>query len=90
MTSANFSSKFVETTGLSKQKAREILSSLEEAVKYMVKNGESFHIAGLSVNIVDVPAHEGRNPATGETVYVPDKKRVTAKPTPSIKEAANS
>lgn len=90
MTSANFYNKFYEMSGLSRQKSHEVLMDIEEVVRDMVKNGESFTVAGLNIKVIDVPAHQGRNPATGESILVPDKKRVIAKPSSSLKESVNS
>lgn len=90
MTSANFSNKFYEASGLTKKESHEVLVNIEKVVRDMVKNGEPFTLAGLNIKITDVPAHQGRNPATGESILIPDKKRVVASPSSSLKESVNS
>lgn len=90
MTSANFYNKFYEASGLTKKQSHEVLMNIEEVVRNMVKNGEAFTLAGLNIKITDVPAHQGRNPATGESIMIPDKKRVIASPSSSLKESVNS
>ena len=64
--------------------------NIEKVVRDMVKNGEPFTLAGLNIKITDVPAHQGRNPATGESILIPDKKRVVVSPSSSLKESVNS
>lgn len=83
-------------TGVSQKKAREIIDTIEAlTVNQLAVANEETSVevklfTGLSVKSTYVPAHEGRNPQTGETLTIAAKNRVSAKIGNVLKEAANA
>ena len=91
MTKIEIISRVAEDTGLTKVKAEEAVETIIDVVKATLKNGEpvilrrfgSFRVRSKSDRI-------GRNPKTGETVAVPEKRMPFFKAGKEIKELLNS
>ena len=83
--SADIADKF----DLSKKLANEILG--DALVTMLVKNlkkGNRIRIAGLGIlQVKKRAARTGRNPATGETIQIPAKKKITFRAAKELKEA---
>jgi len=55
-----------------------------------LKNTGKFTLQGIgTLSVVETAAREGRNPATGETMRIPAKKRVKFSACKALKEAVN-
>jgi DNA-binding protein HU-beta len=74
---------------LSKKLANEILS--DTLVSLLVKNlkkGNRIRIAGLGIlQVKKRAARMGRNPATGEAIQIPAKKKIAFRAAKELKEA---
>ena len=74
---------------LSKKLMNEILG--DDLVTLLVKNlkkGNRVRIAGLGIlQVKKRAARTGRNPATGETIQIPAKKKIAFRPAKELKEA---
>lgn len=74
---------------LSKKLMNEILS--DDLVTLLVKNlkkGNRVRIAGLGIlQVKKRAARTGRNPATGETIQIPAKKKIAFRAAKELKEA---
>lgn len=90
MTSTVFTKKFATNAGISQAKARAYLKAIEGTIADVLKDEDSFAVAGLSIKKKNVPEHQGRNPSTGEAITIPAKNRVAVKAGSAIKAAANS
>ena len=74
---------------LSKKLMNEILA--DDLVTMLVKNlkkGNRIRIAGLGIlQVKKRAARTGRNPATGETIQIPSKKKIAFRAAKELKEA---
>ncbi len=79
-----------ESTGLSKAQVNSVLVALDELMKSQLgKKGPGvFQLPGLlKVQLKKSAARTGRNPLTGETINIPAKRRVAARPLKALKDA---
>lgn len=66
-----------EKTGMPRHKARQAVESFVEAIKSSLKSGNDVNIVGFgSFKVLARRPRRGRNPKTGEVIYVPAKKAV--------------
>jgi DNA-binding protein HU-beta len=74
---------------LSKKLMNEILSdSLVTSLVKNLKKGNRVRIAGLGIlQVKKRAARMGRNPATGETIAIPAKKKIAFRAAKELKEA---
>ncbi len=89
VTLKQLSADIAEKYDLSKKLANEILS--DTLVSLLVKNlkkGNRIRIAGLGIlQVKKRAARTGRNPATGETIQIPAKKKIAFRAAKELKEA---
>ncbi len=89
VTMKQISADIAEKYDLSKKLANEILS--DTLVTILVKNlkkGNRIRIAGLGIlQVRKRAARMGRNPATGETISIPAKKKIAFRAAKELKEA---
>ncbi len=89
VTMKQISADIAEKYDLSKKLANEILS--DTLVTILVKNlkkGNRIRIAGLGIlQVRKRAARMGRNPATGETIQIPAKKKIAFRAAKELKEA---
>ena len=89
VTLKQLSADIAEKYDLSKKLANEMLS--DTLVTLMVKNlkkGNRIRIAGLGIlQVKKRAARMGRNPATGETIQIPAKKKIAFRAAKELKEA---
>lgn len=89
MTNVDFRNKFANKAGISQKAASEYLKALEDTIVESLVAGDEFKVADVNFAVKDVPAHEGRNPSTGETIHVEASKRVVVKAASTLKRAVN-
>lgn len=66
------------TTGLSEAKVKEVLNAQSELASAEIKSSGSFILSGIGkLKSKDVPARQGRNPKTGETMTIKASRRVS-------------
>jgi DNA-binding protein HU-beta len=89
VTLKQISADIAEKYELSKKLANEILG--DTMVSLIVKNlkkGNRIRIAGLGIlQVKKRAARTGRNPATGETIQIPAKKKIAFRAAKELKEA---
>jgi nucleoid DNA-binding protein len=74
-----------ESTGETKALVARILSATGDTIRDTLKAGESLSIPGVvKIDVKTKPAHEGRNPHTGEAIAIPEKRVAKAKVSPSV------
>jgi DNA-binding protein HU-beta len=79
--------KGIEINGkpLGKGKAREVLDELVDVVTQAMKSGDEVRLLGFGTFKVKTrAARTGRNPQTGETMNIPEKKVISFKASKTI------
>ena len=86
---ADFVKMVANISGYTIKDTKAILDAVQAAMVEVLKEPTRVRFGGFSFESKVVPAHVGRNPATGEAIDIPEKIRVVAKPLPSTKSAIN-
>ncbi len=88
VTLKNIAAEIAENQELTKKQLNEIM---DELVTHLVKNlkkGNRVRMAGLGIlQVKKRAARMGRNPATGETIKIPAKKKIAFRAAKELKEA---
>lgn len=88
VTLKNIGSDLAETHELSKKQMNTILDDLIQSFVKNLKKGNRIRIAGLGIlQVRKRAARMGRNPATGETIKIPAKKKIAFRAAKELKEA---
>ena len=78
MTKSEIIKKVKERTGLSRQQAKTAVEILLDSIKNSLRKGERVCIVGLGTFYVKKrEQRNGRNPKTGDKIFVPEKKIVS-------------
>ncbi len=78
-------------TDIKKKEAEAAVNAALEAVVEALKAGDKIQIAGFGTFAVKESAeHQGRNPATGETITVAASKKVAFTAGKALKDALNA
>jgi len=73
--------KVVEKAGMKKGQVGTVINSMIESIKETLQKGEKVTIVGFGTfAVANRAAREGRNPRTGETIRIPEKKVVRFRP----------
>ena len=81
-----------DTTGImtSIEKTDRVVNQVLDMLKESIVKHRSLKIQGFGVfEVVDVPARQGRNPRTGESIPIPAHKAVKFRPGKELREAVN-
>lgn len=77
-----------EQTGLSKEKASEVITAFTDQVSAATARGDDVTLIGFGTfNIRTRGARSGRNPQTGATIEIPASKTVGFKAGKALKDA---
>ncbi len=80
MTKKDFCKLYSDKTGVTQRDAAIYVDAFRDTLaEALLKDGAVRLKNFMSVELVDVPEREGRNPRTGETLTIPDHKRVKVK-----------
>jgi len=91
MTKADLIDDVARNSSLSKKDAEVIVQTVLDSIVDSLKTGEKVELRGFgSFRLRDRASREGRNPKTGERVFVPAKKVPYFKPGKELKELINS
>ena len=78
------------TAGVSQANAARVIDAALDTITAVLKSGGEVRFFGFgSFRVADRAAHQGRNPATGETVQVAASKQPKFKAGKGLKEAVN-
>jgi nucleoid DNA-binding protein len=68
-----------------------VLDSFCEDIKTALKKGQRIEIRGLGIFFIKEikEKYSGRNPKTGELIYIPKKNKIRFKPAKNLKEYIN-
>lgn len=91
MTKESFAEKIYSFHGgLSKEEAHKIIQTIFEALKKNLIKGEKIRIMGFGrLEIVSRKGRKGRNPLTGNSFYVPDRKSIKFRPSKKLIDQLN-
>jgi DNA-binding protein HU-beta len=81
MNKAQLIDAIAEKAGLTKADAKKSLDAFVEATSDALKNGDRVALIGFgSFSVTSRSARSGRNPQSGQTINIPEKKVVKFKP----------
>ena len=87
MSKSQLSGHIAEKAGITKKTAGEILDLLAQTAYSEAKSRGEFTVPGLGKFVAGIrKARMGRNPATGETIHIPEKKVVKFRIAKSAKD----
>ena len=76
-----------DRTGLTREKASEVITAFTDQVPAAASRGEDVTLIGFGTfNIRSREARDGRNPQTGETIRIPASKTVGFKAGKALKD----
>lgn len=76
-----------EIAGITQGDANRAIKSLVKVIQDAMKNGQSVSLSGLgSFRTKARKARQGRNPKTGEIIPVPPGKKISFKPTTTLRK----
>ncbi len=88
ITLKNIGADLAEKHELTKKGVNAIMDDLVAALVKNLKKGNRVRIAGLGIlQVRKRAARMGRNPATGETIKIPAKKKIAFRAAKELKEA---
>lgn len=77
-----------EKSGLSKKDSEKAVNAFVEAIKEALANGQKVTIVGFGTfEVRQRQARTGRNPQTGEPMYIPAQKVPAFRPGKELKES---
>lgn len=77
-------------SGLGRADARKLVDGLFNSIVEAAGNGEEVSLSGFGkFKVKDMPAREGRNPATGDTIQIAASKKLTFTPAKAVKDKLN-
>ena len=78
------------TQQISKKDAAVVIDTIFESMAQALRRGERIEIRGFgSFQIKTHPAHDGRNPATGQPMPIPARRRPFFKASKELRELVN-
>ena len=91
MTKAELVDEVSKNSDLNKKDAEVIVQTVLDSIVDSLKGGEKVELRGFgSFRLRNRAARKGRNPRTGETVFVPAKRVPYFKPGKDLKDLINS
>ena len=90
MTKSEFVDQVADRAGLSKKDASEAVDAVLETIESALRRGSDVVFSGFGkFSVSDRAAREGRNPATGEKIYIKATKVPKFSAGASLKKAVN-
>ena len=90
MTKAELSESVYQRLGLSRRESSEMVDSVFEVIKETLAEGENLKVSGFGSFVVRAKdSRIGRNPQTGDAITITQRKVVTFKASPVLKDAMN-
>lgn len=91
MNKTEFIDKVVTKTGCAKKDVEAVVTAYQEVVKEALSAGDKVSFVGFgSFEVTERAAREGRNPATGESIFIGPSKTPKFKASKSLKDAVNA
>lgn len=87
MTFKELCKNVAEASGESVSKVEEVLKASFEQIVGGVVKGEEVNLPSFGKFVSRVrPSHKGRNPSTGETIEIPERKAIVFRPASNFKD----
>lgn len=91
MTKADLTEAIYEKIGFSKKESAELVDLVFDTVKETLARGENLKVSGFGSFVVrQKDSRIGRNPQTGDAITITQRKVVTFKASPVLKDAMNA
>ena len=91
MTKADIIEVVYQRVGFSKKEIAGIVETVLETIKETLERGERVKISGFgNFEVRRKKERKGRNPRTGESIKIPERKVLVFKPSQVLKKALNS
>jgi len=79
--------KVAQEVGMKKREVGTVVNSMIQSIKETLQKGEKVTIVGFGTfAVANRAARDGRNPQTGETIRIPEKKVVRFRPGKELTE----
>ena len=90
MNNSDLADKLAAETGTTKADARKAVDAVFTAIAEAASKGEEISLNGFGkFKVKDLPAREGRNPSSGETIQIAASKKLTFAPAKAVKDRLN-
>lgn len=90
MTKSIVATKVSEKTGMSRKDTMDAIEIFLESIKEALKSGRKVSLVGFGTfSVKEKNARNGRNPRTGDHIYIPPKLVATFKPGKAFREMVN-
>lgn len=90
MTKSIVAAKVSEKTGMSRKDTMDAIEIFLESIKEALKAGKKVSLVGFGTfSVKEKNARNGRNPRTGDHIYIPPKMVATFKPGKAFREMVN-
>jgi DNA-binding protein HU-beta len=90
MNNADLADKLAADNGMTKADARKLVDGVFAAIADAASKGEEISLNGFGkFKVKDVPAREGRNPATGEAMKIAASRKLSFAPAKAVKDKLN-
>ena len=88
LSTKQLANEIADKQGLTHKQGAAILDDLSAAITKHLKKGSKIRLNGLGImQVRKRAARMGRNPATGETIQIPAKKKIAFRASKELKEA---
>ena len=90
MTKTDLVNVVAANTEVSKKEVDTIVNGVLEAITTALKEGDKVQLIGFGAfEVKTVAAREGHNPKTGETIQIPESKKVSFSASKALKDLVN-
>lgn len=90
MTKAEVANLLMEKTGLGRAESYQAVEVFLDSIKNALQEGDKVSLVGFGTFLVKAKnARNGRNPRTGEQIFIEEKNVVVFKPGKSFRESVN-
>lgn len=90
MNNADIANNLAANLGLDKAQARKLVDAVFIAIADAASAGEDVSLNGFGkFKVKDMPARDGRNPATGATIQIAAARKITFTPAKAVKDRLN-
>ena len=90
LTKAHLIDSLYNNVGFSRTKSTDVVETLLEIIKSALEDGENVLISGFGkFNVREKKKRRGRNPATGHDLMLQERKVITFKCSPSLRNKIN-
>ncbi len=91
MTKSDLVEALHERVGFSRKRSAEVVGLILELIKEALEQGEKVKISGFgNFEVRQKAARRGRNPQTGESITIRERRVLTFKPSQVLKERLNN